>query len=52
VLGGPAALLLALIVGYAAVAASLRPVEAIRRQAAEISAADGTQRLAGSDRQR
>jgi two-component system OmpR family sensor kinase len=44
-LGGPAALLLALIVGYAAVAASLRPVEAIRRQAAEISAADGTQRL-------
>ena len=43
--GGPAALLLALIVGYAAVAASLRPVEAIRRQAAEISAADGTQRL-------
>jgi heavy metal sensor kinase len=44
-LGGPAALLLALIVGYAAIAASLRPVEAIRRQAAEISAADGTQRL-------
>jgi two-component system OmpR family sensor kinase len=44
-IGGPAALLLALIVGYAAVAASLRPVEAIRRQAAEISAADGTQRL-------
>ncbi len=44
-LGGPTALLLALIVGYAAVAASLRPVEAIRRQAAEISAVDGTQRL-------
>ena len=44
-IGGPAALLLASLVGYAAVMASLRPVEAIRRQAAEISAADGTQRL-------
>jgi heavy metal sensor kinase len=44
-LGGPAALLLASLVGYAAVTASLRPVEAIRRQAAEISAADTTGRL-------
>jgi two-component system, OmpR family, sensor kinase len=44
-IGGPAALLLALLVGYAAVAAALRPVEAIRREASEISAADGTRRL-------
>jgi two-component system, OmpR family, sensor kinase len=44
-LGGPAALLLASLVGYAAVTAALRPVEAIRRQAAEISAADTTGRL-------
>lgn len=44
-LGGAAALLLASLVGYAAVSASLRPVEAIRRQAAEISAADLAQRL-------
>jgi heavy metal sensor kinase len=44
-LGGPAALLLAMLVGYGAVAASLRPVEAIRREAAEISAADPAQRL-------
>ncbi len=44
-IGGPAALLLAALIGYAAVAASLRPVEAIRRQAAEISEADAAQRL-------
>jgi two-component system, OmpR family, sensor kinase len=44
-LGGPAALVLASLVGYAAVTASLRPVDAIRRQAAEISAADTTGRL-------
>jgi two-component system OmpR family sensor kinase len=43
--GGTAALLLAALVGYAAVAASLRPVEAMRRQAADISAADPEQRL-------
>jgi two-component system, OmpR family, sensor kinase len=44
-IGGPAALLLAVLIGYSAVAASLRPVEAIRRQASEISEADGAQRL-------
>ncbi len=44
-LGGPAALLLASLVGYAAVTASLRPVEAIRRRADEISAADTTEKL-------
>jgi two-component system OmpR family sensor kinase len=44
-IGGPAALLLAMLVGYGAVTASLRPVEAIRRQAAEISAADPAKRL-------
>jgi two-component system OmpR family sensor kinase len=44
-LGGSAALLLASLVGYAAVTASLRPVEAIRRQAAEVSAADPALRL-------
>jgi len=44
-IGGPAALLLAVLIGYSAVAASLRPVEAIRRQAAEISEADEAQRL-------
>jgi two-component system, OmpR family, sensor kinase len=44
-IGGPAALLLAVLIGYSAVAASLRPVEAIRRQASEISEADGARRL-------
>jgi two-component system OmpR family sensor kinase len=44
-IGGPVALLLASVVGYAAIAAAVRPVEAIRRQAAEISAADPEQRL-------
>jgi heavy metal sensor kinase len=44
-IGGPVALLLASVVGYAAIAAALRPVEAIRRQAAEITAADPEQRL-------
>ena len=44
-LGGAAALLLASLVGYVAVTASLRPVEAIRRQAGEISAADPERRL-------
>jgi two-component system, OmpR family, sensor kinase len=44
-LGGPAALFLASLVGYGAVTASLRPVEAIRRQAAEVSAADPALRL-------
>jgi two-component system OmpR family sensor kinase len=44
-LGGGAALLLASLVGYGAVSGSLRPVEAIRRQAADITAADPAQRL-------
>jgi two-component system OmpR family sensor kinase len=44
-LGGGAALLLASLVGYAAVTGSLRPVEAIRRRAADIGAADPAQRL-------
>jgi two-component system, OmpR family, sensor kinase len=44
-LGGAGALLLASLAGYAAVTASLRPVEAIRRRAEEISAADLAQRL-------
>ena len=38
--GGIAALALASLAGYAAVAAALRPVEAMRRRAAEISGAD------------
>jgi signal transduction histidine kinase len=39
-IGGAAALLIASLVGYAAVAAALRPVETMRRRAAEISAAE------------
>lgn len=38
--GGPAALLLASFAGYLLAAAALRPVEALRRQAAAISATD------------
>ncbi|HYF25571.1 MAG TPA: ATP-binding protein [Baekduia sp.] len=37
-LGGPIALLLAALAGYAVVAAALRPIEAIRRQADAVSA--------------
>jgi heavy metal sensor kinase len=44
-LGGAAALLLASLVGYAAVTFALRPVDAISRRAAEISAADPAERL-------
>jgi heavy metal sensor kinase len=44
-LAGPAALLLASLAGYVAVGAALRPVEAMRRRAAEISGADPAQRL-------
>jgi heavy metal sensor kinase len=44
-LGGAGALLLASLAGYAAVTASLRPVEAIRSRAEAISAADLAQRL-------
>lgn len=43
--GGPAALLLASLAGYALTGAALRPVEAMRRRAASISAADLDQRL-------
>jgi two-component system, OmpR family, sensor kinase len=44
-LGGPAALLLASVAGYLLTGAALRPVDAMRRQAASISAADLDQRL-------
>ena len=43
--GGPVALLLASLAGYAAAGAALRPVEAMRRRAAEISAAEPEARL-------
>jgi two-component system OmpR family sensor kinase len=43
--GGPAALLLASLAGYLLTGAALRPVEAMRRRAAAISAADLDQRL-------
>ncbi|HSL64422.1 MAG TPA: histidine kinase dimerization/phospho-acceptor domain-containing protein, partial [Gaiellaceae bacterium] len=43
--GGPAALLLASLAGYALAAAALRPVEAMRRRAAEISATTAARRL-------
>ena len=44
-IGGPIALLLASLAGYGATAAALRPVEAMRRRAAEISASDPDERL-------
>jgi heavy metal sensor kinase len=44
-LGGPVALLLASLAGYGAAAAALRPVERMRRQAAEIQEAGSGQRL-------
>jgi heavy metal sensor kinase len=44
-IGGPIALLLASLAAYATVAAALRPVEAMRRRAAQISTAEGDQRL-------
>ena len=44
-IGGPVALLLASLAGYAAAAAALRPVEAMRERAAEISAGDLGERL-------
>jgi signal transduction histidine kinase len=44
-LGGPAALLLASLAGYAAAGSALRPVEAMRRRAAEISAREPGERL-------
>jgi two-component system, OmpR family, sensor kinase len=44
-IGGPVALLLASLAGYAALAFALRPVEAMRRRAAEISASEPRERL-------
>jgi signal transduction histidine kinase len=44
-IGGPAALLLASMAGYLLTGAALRPVEAMRRQAAAVSATDLDQRL-------
>jgi len=44
-IGGPAALLLASLAGYLVALGALRPVEAMRRRAAAISAAEPDQRL-------
>jgi two-component system OmpR family sensor kinase len=44
-IGGPIALLLASLAAYGTAAAALKPVEAMRSRAAEISAADPDQRL-------
>lgn len=44
-LGGPIALVLASVAGYGAAAAALRPVERMRRRAAEIEAVDPGARL-------
>ncbi|HKH23295.1 MAG TPA: ATP-binding protein [Solirubrobacterales bacterium] len=44
-IGGPVALLLASLAGYALAGTALRPVEAMRRRAAAISAAEPAQRL-------
>lgn len=44
-IGGPAALLLASMAGYAAAAGALRPVETMRRRAAQVSADDPSERL-------
>jgi two-component system, OmpR family, sensor kinase len=44
-IGGPVALLLASLAGYAVAVGALRPVEAMRRRAAAISAAEPDQRL-------
>ncbi|MBE2317555.1 HAMP domain-containing protein [Solirubrobacter sp. CPCC 204708] len=43
--GGPLALLIASAIGYALAAAALRPVERMRRHAAEITAAQTSERL-------
>jgi signal transduction histidine kinase len=45
VVGGPVALLLAALAAYGGAAAALRPVEAMRARAAEISAAEPGERL-------
>jgi two-component system OmpR family sensor kinase len=44
-IGGPVALLFASLAAYGTVRAALRPVDAMRRRAAEISAAEAEQRL-------
>jgi signal transduction histidine kinase len=44
-IGGPVALVLASVAGYGALAAALRPVERMRRRAAEIQAAEPGTRL-------
>lgn len=44
-IGGPAVLFLAALAGYLATAAALRPVEAMRRRAAAISAGEPDERL-------
>ena len=44
-IGGPIAVLLASLLGYALSAAGLRPVEAMRRRAAEVSLGSGDARL-------
>ena len=44
-IGGPIALLIASLAGYGAASAALRPVEAMRRRAGEISAAEPGERL-------
>jgi signal transduction histidine kinase len=44
-IGGPIALLLASLVGYAVAGAALRPVESMRREAEAVSAAEPGQRL-------
>lgn len=44
-IGGPVALLLASLAGYGAAATALRPVEAMRRRAAAISASEPDERL-------
>jgi signal transduction histidine kinase len=48
-IGGPVALLLASLAGYAMAGAALRPVESMRRRAAEISATDPGARLPVSE---
>ena len=44
-IGGPAALLIACLAGYWVAGIALRPVEAMRRRASEISSADLAERL-------
>jgi heavy metal sensor kinase len=48
-IGAPAALLLASLAGYGVAAAALRPVEAMRRRAAQIEQAEPGQRLPVAD---